>query len=325
MDFDYNKTISRTFDIFTARVQEVRIRHVRETTLKQAGRGFIGKSTGDAQLLGVAMVESFKALTLELVRELDRIISTGGNDIPREPAEKMADAFRGFLYFLGKVTMKSVQDYLGNDFGMAGPALMRVEMAWNNTKVELEHEFALLVRKHRAQPAHLVVSPAVHPATNSQVHPVHFDDYSGKQFERLVFAFALRTGWVHVEWLGETGGDSGRDIWCTADDGATTVILCANFKVLPLRKVVSDLDKLAALKTKPDAVIVAAGGNVSPKMKEKIKGQAIRCGFPPCLIWSGSELEEQIRHKAESLLRRFCHGEPFPDSLPELVEFVAKD
>ncbi|WP_347053504.1 hypothetical protein [Flavobacterium olei] len=44
--------------------------------------------------------------------------------------------------------------------------------------------------------------------------PIHFEDRSGNEFERLVFAYAVREkNWQSIEWLGQTGKDGGRDIW----------------------------------------------------------------------------------------------------------------
>jgi hypothetical protein len=49
---------------------------------------------------------------------------------------------------------------------------------------------------------------------NLTVQSVHFDDFDGHQFERLVFAYLLRTdNWLSIEWYGQAGGDSGRDFW----------------------------------------------------------------------------------------------------------------
>ena len=38
--------------------------------------------------------------------------------------------------------------------------------------------------------------------TTITVSPVHFEDYSGIQFERLVFAYHLRAGWHALIWHG---------------------------------------------------------------------------------------------------------------------------
>jgi hypothetical protein len=46
------------------------------------------------------------------------------------------------------------------------------------------------------------------------VQPIHFENFDGSQFERLVFAYHARTGkWKSLEWYGQTGSDLGRDIW----------------------------------------------------------------------------------------------------------------
>jgi hypothetical protein len=52
------------------------------------------------------------------------------------------------------------------------------------------------------------------PKPASYVQPIHFDDFGGFQFERLVFAYHWRTGdWRSFEWYGQAGSDLGRDIW----------------------------------------------------------------------------------------------------------------
>ena len=41
------------------------------------------------------------------------------------------------------------------------------------------------------------------------VHRIRFDDLSGVDFERLVFAFLLRTNdWLSLDWYGQTGSDA---------------------------------------------------------------------------------------------------------------------
>lgn len=41
---------------------------------------------------------------------------------------------------------------------------------------------------------------------------MHFEDFSGSEFERLVLAYVLRADWPNPEWLGESGADQGRDL-----------------------------------------------------------------------------------------------------------------
>ena len=47
-------------------------------------------------------------------------------------------------------------------------------------------------------------------------------------------------------------------------------------------------------------------------MRGKIQAEAAKLGFGECEIWSGSELEGQLRARAEHLLKRYCDGEEFP-------------
>ena len=64
------------------------------------------------------------------------------------------------------------------------------------------------------------------------VRPIHFEDFSGAEFERLVFAYHLCEGWVDLAWFGQTGSDQGRDIiGLRPSDGRPaerTVIQCVN-------------------------------------------------------------------------------------------------
>jgi hypothetical protein len=67
-----------------------------------------------------------------------------------------------------------------------------------------------------------------HPANH--VQPIHFEDFDGLQFERLVFAYHGRTEkWHSLEWYGQTGSDLGRDIWGIRDQGETVCVQCVNF------------------------------------------------------------------------------------------------
>ncbi len=44
------------------------------------------------------------------------------------------------------------------------------------------------------------------------VLPIHFEDRSGAEFERLCFAYVIRTReWDRVDWYGQLGGDRGRN------------------------------------------------------------------------------------------------------------------
>lgn len=160
------------------------------------------------------------------------------------------------------------------------------------------------------------------------VQPIHFDDFSGAQFERLVFAYLLRTGnWISLEWYGQIGSDMGRDIWGRRvrdgfPDGEKVCIQCANRRRVPLAKVCRDMDSaIRASNGPPDTFVLVAGSAVSANLRDRTKAYAAAKGIRTCEVWSGAQFEEMVRARAEALLLRFVRGEEFPDSPEKLREF----
>lgn len=167
------------------------------------------------------------------------------------------------------------------------------------------------------------------PVTATMVHPVHFEDFAGNQFERLVFAYHARTDrWLSLEWVGQVGKDKGRDIvgvWEVdgRPDGQPICVLCANWRKLTLTKVKEDLNNaLKSLTRPPEKVRVVCGHPIPAKLRDEAKDYAKTKGVHDCELWSGTEFEEHIRTHAESLLYRFVHGETFPDTSNDLLLFA---
>lgn len=156
------------------------------------------------------------------------------------------------------------------------------------------------------------------------VQPVHFEDFSGHQFERLVFAYHLRTEkWRTLEWYGQSGGDLGRDIWGERAAGGSLCIQCVNRKTTAAKKITDDLDKIArACGGIPDAVLVVCASSVSAKLRDNVRAHAKKQGITHCDIWSGPEFEERLRQHQERLLRRFVEGVEFPDDPAKLRRFA---
>lgn len=158
-----------------------------------------------------------------------------------------------------------------------------------------------------------------------QTHPVHFEDFSGQQFERLCLAYFVRRypGAV-VSWYGQLGGDRGRDIVCEPPGEPTRVIQCANFQRFAFKKVDEDLRKLASGPRSAGAMFhLVCGGAVSSDMRGKIERKARSCGFDASAVWSGAEFEENIRVTAPDVLRRFTAGEQFPELPEEVAAFAS--
>lgn len=169
------------------------------------------------------------------------------------------------------------------------------------------------------------------PLPAKYVQPVHFEDFDGAQFERLVFAYHARTEkWQSLEWYGQVGSDLGRDIWGIrgkVNGGTETVcVQCVNRGRLTFAKAEADLVKvLKAGNGTPQRFRLVTRSAVSAKMRSKIKGHVLSRGVRDCDIWSGTEFEEFLRRDTESLLKRFIEGETFPDAAPDLLNFAQAD
>jgi hypothetical protein len=161
------------------------------------------------------------------------------------------------------------------------------------------------------------------------IQPIHFEDFDGAQFERLVFAHHWRTDdWRSLEWYGQTGSDLGRDIWGVRENEAhqqeSVCIQCVNRKQLTFAKAEKDIAKvLKALNGVPYRFRIVAQCKISATLRDRIKTHVTSLGVRECDTWSGSEFEEYLRKDAESLLKRFVEGEPFPDA-PEGLRKLAQ-
>lgn len=166
---------------------------------------------------------------------------------------------------------------------------------------------------------------------NRTVQPVHFEDFDGRSFERLVLAYLYRTdNWRSLEWCGQSGGDAGRDIWGVRErdrhpQGQTVCVQCANRRTLPYEKVRDDFQKiLGGPNGKPDVFIVIAGGSVSATVRDRMKRLCSENGVHEGEVWSGVEFEERLRARGEALLKRFVEGKPFPD-VPADLRLLAQE
>ncbi len=143
-------------------------------------------------------------------------------------------------------------------------------------------------------------------------HKIHFDDFSGELFERLVFAYLNRRPWDSLEWLGQSGADGGRDIWGILND-KSTCFQCANYPRVQFAKIQKDIDKLKTNNTVPDHFVVVCGGKASGSLRKKIITYATAMGINGTKIWSGVEFEEMLRSSAPDLIKRFAEGDQFPE------------
>ena len=162
------------------------------------------------------------------------------------------------------------------------------------------------------------------------VLPLHFEDRSGQEFERLCFAYICNIkNWISIDWYGQLGGDQGRDIWAVFKDDSgqveTYCYQCANYGSLKFNKAEEDIDKLTSGPNNiPDNFILITGGKVSAKMKGRVVTYAKSKGIKSAEVWTGVEFEEKLRRDTPSLIRRFVEGEAFPESPVALKAFSAE-
>lgn len=159
------------------------------------------------------------------------------------------------------------------------------------------------------------------------VQRIHFEDFGGAEFERLVLAYHVRAGWVDLAWYGQTGSDGGRDIVgrepLESGGYRSNVIQCVNRRTLTQKKAEEDMARaIAASSNNLKAFKFVVGGAVSATRRDTVKEAAVNAGISSLTIWSGVDFEEHLRLIGEDLLRRFCDGEPFPDRPDELRHFA---
>jgi hypothetical protein len=166
------------------------------------------------------------------------------------------------------------------------------------------------------------------PKLATHVKRIHFEDFDGSEFERLVFAYHWRTDlWRSLEWYGQSGSDLGRDIWGVRENGAQALesvcIQCVNRMQITFTKAETDIAKvLTAPNGIPHRFRIVTQGKVSATLRDKINKHLTSLGVKECDTWSGPEFEEFLRKDAESLLKRFVEGESFPDAPEDLKKLT---
>ncbi|MFC3322899.1 restriction endonuclease [Mesorhizobium cantuariense] len=158
------------------------------------------------------------------------------------------------------------------------------------------------------------------------VQRIHFEDFGGVEFERLVFAYHVRAGWTDVAWYGQTGSDNGRDIVGNEPlaDGTfrEAVIQCVNRDALSQAKAEQDMDGAVAASLSKPAFKFVVRGKVSATRRDAVLAAAKLRSITHMTIWAGVEFEENLHLIAPDLLRRFCDGESFPDEGADLRRFA---
>lgn len=141
------------------------------------------------------------------------------------------------------------------------------------------------------------------PAISVQV--IHFEDFDGAQFERLVFAYHVREEqWQSLEWYGQTGNDLGRDIWGVRENGESVCIQCVNRTGLTFAKIRDDLSKvLQAVNGVPKRFRIVGRANVSAGLRDKIRAYVQSRGVTHCAFGLARNLKSSCGSGRNHFLR----------------------
>lgn len=261
------------------------------------------------------VLDNFLAVQLSLsVITFEYFRQTEGNDVAIEYAKYSLNTFKKMKARIGEKPPACIEEYISNMTAL----VKQIEEEHKGSDANQDLELLLHYLKQRPKSNYQNNTSVI----AKTVHPIHFEDYSGQQFERLSLAHVIRLRiWDKLpEWVGQTGSDGGRDIWAIYL-GQSYCYQCANYQKLTFTKSKSDIDKLVKNKTIPNNLIVIAGGTFSNDTRNKIVKYAEQKGVSNTEVWSGGMFEEKLRKETPELIKRFCHGEEFPDSPVELAAF----
>jgi tetratricopeptide (TPR) repeat protein len=146
------------------------------------------------------------------------------------------------------------------------------------------------------------------PVLTATWHKLPFMELSAQDFERLCLWLVQREGYERAEYLGESGGESGRDVvaW---KKSRRFVFQCKRVQSFTAADALKEITKLRRLpkKEQPHQLVFVVSRPVSATTRKAIRkvwGDPDTCHF-----WAGSELDEKVK-KHPDLLTEFFQLPP---------------
>jgi hypothetical protein len=145
------------------------------------------------------------------------------------------------------------------------------------------------------------------PHTTAAAHLLPYDQLSPRDFERLCLGLVTRLGYQHVEHLGASGGEQGRDIQAEMH-GKRIIFQCKRVKSFGAADAEKEVDKILGLpaEKRPVELVFLVTCDVSVQARQAAQarsGQAFACSF-----WAATELDEKVKRYPE-LVREFFQGQ----------------
>jgi hypothetical protein len=152
------------------------------------------------------------------------------------------------------------------------------------------------------------------PHVTATAHLLPYDQLSPRDFERLCLGLVARQGYQHVEHLGASGGEQGRDIQAELH-GERIIFQCKRVKSFGAADAEKEVDKILGLPVdkRPVELIFLVTCDVSVQARQAAQarsGQAFACSF-----WAATELDEKVKRCPE-LVREFFQGQAAEQSQP---------
>ena len=133
--------------------------------------------------------------------------------------------------------------------------------------------------------------------------PLHFEDLSGEDFERLCLWLLRREGFEDVQHWGALGADGGRDL-IAARQGWHYAFQCKNERRFGPSKAEAAVSKVLKLTAdeRPDELVLLVATDVSAQTRRR----AAQIAAPmPCTVRARSELDEQVKRHPELVAEFF--------------------
>ncbi|MDX1996785.1 MAG: restriction endonuclease [Thermoanaerobaculia bacterium] len=148
-------------------------------------------------------------------------------------------------------------------------------------------------------------------------HVLPFEALSPQKFEEMCLWLVLREGYENAEYLGEAGGEQGRDVVAWRG-GRRVVFQCKRVQSFTLATAKLEIDKLRRLPLEdgPAEIVFVVSRAVSADLRKDIR--AYWGDEPSCHFWSGKELDERVKKHRDVVEEFFQLGTQAPATSPRI-------
>jgi tetratricopeptide (TPR) repeat protein len=155
------------------------------------------------------------------------------------------------------------------------------------------------------------------PKITKTTHILPFGELSPEQFERLCLWLVEREGYLRVEHLGESGGESGRDLiaFYPSNTGEQLwYFQCKRYKRINSKQLFVEVDKYNRLvqldpTKKPYGMVFVSTANISARTRERVREYSRNYGYA-CVFWARTELDMLVKKHDEIVIEFFDSVSP---------------